>query len=103
MDKPCTVYEWDIEPVDEYGDIIDHDQRTSLSRVRVDDLREAIDKGWLVLVRDCYKIIEGELDLADRSWAYVTEGLLPKETTAGYPVPKRYQDELIKWRKRNEV
>lgn len=92
-----TTYEWDIETVDKYGDVYDHDHRD-----RVLDLHlarvEGPDPGYthdLVLVRDVWV----DWDLKDRTWAYTSEGCLPShfrdcDGNDIHPVPKRFFKEL---------
>jgi hypothetical protein len=62
-------YEWDVETIDEYGDIVDHDHNDRLTASHL----EVEEPNKLVLVRDNYKA-----DGLDRSWAYVKNGLLPE-------------------------
>ena len=42
MPRLETYYEWDIEYVDEHGEIQDHDHADCLSEYRDDDLKEAL-------------------------------------------------------------
>lgn len=89
-------YEWDIEEVDENGDIQDHDFHESIEgfgvRPTVDEQRY-----FLVLVRTSGTIDDGVID---RTWAYATRngGVLglPESFENGIRVPKRYQEELAK-------
>lgn len=102
-----TIYEWDLETVDEHNDIVDHNHADKLTQL----------EGWtqclpgeyvrLVLVRDTWThnldLATGKKrhNLADRHWAYVTAEGLPARTNEGrgYKVPKRYQAEFArnKW------
>jgi len=88
----AVSYEWDIETVDAYGDIVDHFHDDRLAWL----LKEASD--WLrvpgialrfVLVRDTGDDREG---LGDREWFYPTEG--DTEFDGGTAVPKKY---LAEW------
>jgi len=87
--KTTITYEWDIEEVDQYGDIVDHHH--------ADEARNLPDvSGDLVLVRDAGNEHFG---VTERSWAYVVEGALPEFFTDAYgaetaKVPKRFHDEL---------
>tara|TARA_R110002110_G_scaffold105950_2_gene265920 strand:- start:2629 stop:3078 length:450 start_codon:yes stop_codon:yes gene_type:complete len=103
-----TIYEWDLETVDEHGDIIDHCHADKLAEL----------EGWtqclpgeyvrLVLVRDTWtpinpaeSIFGMNETLENRHWAYVTAEGLPARTNEGngHKVPKRYQAEFArnKW------
>lgn len=77
-------YEWDIETVDEHGDIIDHD---FIDAPRL----PAKENERLVLVFNKGDDNEG---LLDRSWAYVIDGKLPEEFENGRRVPKRFHEQL---------
>lgn len=81
-------YEWDIETLDEYGDIIDHDFKEHYT-----DLLGVIIKSnqVLVLIRDYYK--EGSIY---RQWAYVENNKLPDTFTEGAKVPHKFHKELVK-------
>lgn len=91
-------YEWDIETVDEHGDIIDHDHRDKVSDFFFDRVKKAMSgKGCeLVLVRDEWDECDS---LVDRSWAYVTDSKLPECFTyandrRGAKVPKAKRNEF---------
>lgn len=96
-------YEWDIEESDEYGDIVDHDFRGSLSEYGIN--RPAIDgeRLSLVLVRNT---LDKYGDLREREWAYATqqggrwilhEDFQDAGERPGAKVPKRFRDELAAW------
>lgn len=84
-----VTYEWDLETLDEYGDIQDHDFAE-----RLIDLKG---KEWrLVLVRDEGNELNG---LANRYWAYVENGKLPEcfsnaTNVVNIKVPQRFHKEL---------
>lgn len=90
-------YEWDVETVDDHGDVLDHDHDASLSAL----LHRHHDIGngeQLALVRDVGDDIEG---LLDRTWAYVEEGELDEffctaSGTPDYKTPKRFHAELAR-------
>jgi len=95
-------YEWDIEEIDEHGDINDHHHRDKLSEFFelgfADDFAAALKgEGYqLVLVRDTLDS-DGAVDL--RSWAYVEDGKLPVFSGDGFgrcaaKVPQRFHREL---------
>ena len=95
-------YEWDIEEIDEHGDIIDHHHRDKLSEFFecgfADDFAAALKReGYLlVLVRDMLDR-NGDVDL--RSWAYVKDGKLPVFSHDAWgryvaKVPQRFHREL---------
>jgi hypothetical protein len=94
-----TKYEWDIETVDEHGDVIDHHHADTILGLRIGDL-DLLDgeKRLLVLVRDEWDDREG---LTSRGWAYVENGELPKRFDDGqietFLVPQRFRDELSQW------
>lgn len=93
-------YEWDIEEVDEHGDVVDHNFASSLARFRPGQID---DQHVLVLVRDQYSGDDGEL--INRSWAYAerVDGKLVLEDSfwdscaRRGAVPKRFFAELDKW------
>lgn len=83
-------YEWDVETVDEHGDIIDHQHSDTL-----EDLLPLEENQELVLVRDRYV---GH-DLVSRQWAYVSDGELPEyfsysDGNHGTKVPQKFHREL---------
>ena len=100
-----TIYEWDLETVDEHGDIVDHNHADKLGELKATATNPHIEPGEyirLVLVRDTWGPWDGEGEtLYDRQWAYVTAEGLPARTNEGhgYKVPKRYQAEFArnKW------
>jgi len=67
-DTMTTTYEWDIETIDEAGDIVDHSHSTKVPTEALKPNQE------LVLVKDVHNR-QGELQ--DRAWAYVVAGKLP--------------------------
>lgn len=90
-------YEWDIETVDEHGDVVDHHHADKLAELPVLEEREL-----LVLVWNEGNESDGVLE---RLWAYVTTGGdLPivfsdgrgKRTTI--KVPRRFHIELVRER-----
>ena len=100
-------YEWDIEEIDEHGDIIDHHHRDKLSEFFecvADDFAAALKReGYqLVLVRDTLDS-DGAVDL--RSWADVEDGKLPVFSGDGFgrcaaKVPPRFPRGLAAARKK---
>lgn len=85
-----VAYEWDVELVDEHGDIENHDFLVSLT-----GLGTLTPNEMLVLVRD---------DAKGRSWAYAEDGILPVKFEDAYGnetanVPQRYRKEFAAWRK----
>lgn len=79
-----VVYEWDIETLDEYGDVIDH----SFSGEEFPGLPES-KNDHLVLIRTLYapdRICE-----ESRGYAYVKDGYLPDWFDDGYNVPVRFK------------
>jgi hypothetical protein len=86
-------YEWDLESLDEYGDIIDHRHSDTFPGVPTED------NIALVLIRDVGVGISGEehsFTLDDRAWAYVVDGKLPAQFDNGVNVPKRFFKEMQK-------
>lgn len=92
-----VYYEWDVEEVDQFGDVIDHNHFDSyvdalgcfnrLSEELSDDMTYEI-----VLVRN------GD---NERSWAYLENGELPESFEDAYgvetaKVPKRFVKEICK-------
>ena len=88
-------YEWDLEEVDEYGDIVDHHWCDKCPGLPTEPNLE------LVLIRDVHRGLAGDdfnmsADLEHRSWAYVRDGKLPEFFDDGEKVPKRFHAELAK-------
>lgn len=86
------IYEWDIEHVDEHGDVIDHSFYDHCPGLPLDDnLR-------LVLVCDEVRgysnAFDDTADLVDRQWANVENGELPERFSHGRRVPAAYRREL---------
>lgn len=89
-----TYYEWDIEEVDEYEDIQDHDFQDKLkdfgAAPNIDGKQRQ-----LVLVRN---VIDRDGDLVQRDWAYAVKHdkswLLPELFENRAKVPNRFQVEL---------
>jgi hypothetical protein len=93
-----TVYEWDFEVTDKYGDVIDHNHMDHLP-VKTNLTGEKNNKGDLVLIRDSGTDADG---LQDRQWAYTEHDdagylQLPSHFDGGYKVPSRYHTELKRW------
>jgi hypothetical protein len=90
-----TTYEWDIESVDEHGDIQGHHFFDKCPGIPADDYDDDGLTPALVLVRDTWD----EGGLTDRYWAYVADGKLPEYFLDAYNnegprVPKRFHAEL---------
>lgn len=66
-------YEWDIEEIDEHGDIIDHNHADRLGDLDLTELKDANKR--LVLIRDEGNQNDG---LQERYWAYPINGVLPE-------------------------
>ena len=89
-------YEWIVETIDGFGDVIDIDHRDTAS----DALRSArtvmceggnhYDVG---IVRDRFDHDDPN-ELVDRQWAYVENGKLPAVFDGGTAVPKRFHVEI---------
>jgi hypothetical protein len=90
-----TTYEWDIELVDEHGDILAHHHSDKCPGIPADDYDDEGLVPALVLVRDRWD----EGGLTERWWAYVEDGKLPERFADAYgnegpSVPKRFHAEL---------
>jgi hypothetical protein len=94
-------YEWDIEEVDEHGDIQDHNFSDKCPGIPTDP------KYQLVLVRNEVKGLADDFDgtasINRRAWAYVycrdadcNDRLLPTYFDDHHKVPKRFHAELTK-------
>lgn len=87
-------YEWDVETMDEHGDVLDHFHCDTAEKA-LDELDEATaqEPRQLVLVRD-----EGneEDGITNRTWAYVKDGQLPIYFQDENFVPVRFHKELQK-------
>ena len=94
-----TLYEWDIESTDEYGDVVDHDHHDKCPGLIARN-RAAIQSDGsaeLVLIRDVGLGLAGDPNsfmLDHRAWAYVKDCKLPETFDDGHPVPKRFHKEL---------
>ena len=89
--RNTIVYEWDIETVDNNGDIQDHHH----SDTCFDLIKCPLEKGErLVLVRNLGNDEDG---LQDRQWAYVDPTGLPDFFDGGAKVPQRFHRELNKF------
>lgn len=94
-------YEWDVEWVDEFEDIVDHwFVESYVEAVEVASGEPLHDDcvGRIVLVRS----VIGDQGVEDRAWAYLEEGF--NEFQDGYgnrvcAIPKRFREEV---RKENE-
>lgn len=84
------AYEWDIETVDEFGDIHDHNHSARCPGIPAEPNER------LVLVRDAGNDDDG---ITDRQWAYVVDGKLPAKFSDALDVerasvPARFHREL---------
>ncbi len=89
---PQTQYEWDLESVDEYGDIIDHNWFDNCPGTPTESNVE------LVLIKDIAYGYPGDpdsYDMEERTWAYVVNGFLPDYFQDGSKVPARFHTELF--------
>jgi hypothetical protein len=105
MTNHAIFFEWDIETIDEHGDIQDHNFSDECPGIPEPGIPE--EEGLrLVLVRDVFEWPSNDLqrkcdpDLTERLWAYVVDGKLPeffedcgKKTAVKVPV--RFHKELL--------
>jgi hypothetical protein len=87
-------YEWVIEPVDQYGDIVESDHADSFEDAmkRAAGWRQEWKRVEVGLVRELGDDVEG---LQDRQWAYIEDdGTLPAKFDGGARVPKRFMSEI---------
>lgn len=97
-----TYYEWDVESVDEHGDIQDHDHCDTLKGYGVTFKPSEVSKSQqLVLVRD---VCDQFGSVEDRTWGYVDiESMTLPEYTKdalgceGFKIPKKFHAELKRW------
>lgn len=93
--KLTVRYEWDIETLDEHGDIEDHFHSDKCPK------QPLTVKQKLVLVRD---VGNDEKGVVTRSWAYVADGILPDyfenaaQIQTHNKVPKRFHEEFARAR-----
>ena len=88
-------YEWDVETLDSYKDIVDHDHGT-LKMLKLNYYPMMLNQA-LVLVRT------QRGDHYDRQWAYVSDsGVLPDTFDGGTPVPARFKKADLSWTKKLE-
>ena len=88
-------YECDIEMLDEFDDIIDHDFQDKYPGVQADD------KNVVVLVKSYARGLSGDeysFFIEDRTWAYLKDGKMPEEFDDGSRVPKRFHKEVSAWK-----
>ena len=79
-------YEWDLETIDENGDIVNHDHSYTLK-----ELNKISRNQRLVLVCDQ---VDGWGNLTKRSWADVDDDALPQSFDCGRKVPQKFHREL---------
>jgi hypothetical protein len=84
-----TWYEWDVETIDQYGDVQDHNHANHLS----DLCHSLASDEELVLVYNTGNDLDG---VEDRQWAYVSDGVLPDEFSGGQRVPQSCKREFAK-------
>lgn len=95
-----TSYEWDAEPIDEHGDIEDHDWYDTLKDMnRIHPADSFNSRKGLVLIRDYGCQADG---LEDRQWAYAERGddgklYLPERFDGGNKVPQKFHKEIARW------
>ena len=98
----ATWYEWDFEPFDKHGDIVDHhhhapgdlpkDINGYVKFAFGEDLESSMIEGVnLVLVKTRW---EDNVWLLFRTWAYVESNELPSHFENGDKVPKRFHAEF---------
>lgn len=86
-------YEWAIEQVDAYGDVVDVNHYETLAQLRrdLDDEETGGAIAQVVLVRD---VVDESFGVLDRQWAYPeTDGgeiALPNFFDGGAKVPARF-------------
>ena len=83
------VYEWDVETIDAWGDVVDHDHYDTFREAR--SAARQTPGTVIALVRD---------DRHGRSWAYMTATGLEANFRDAYghivaPVPQRFQRETM--------
>ena len=91
-----TAYEWDIETVDEQGNIT-HDHWDNLRQAPAP--KELQENQRLVLVRD--EVVDGSVE--DRQWCYVAESFAfeyEQGQPTGKKAPKARIAEFLAWQKR---
>lgn len=93
-----VAYEWNIETVDAYDDIVDNDFADKLATLNPEDL-DSMHR--LCCVRDEYTDTEG---VQDRQWCYPTDDGLPEFFQDAYQqngakVPQKIRREFERWLK----
>lgn len=104
--RDSVEWEWDVEILNEYGDIEDHHFQTSFRDCVLEDNG---DESYfeIVLVRSAGNDDDG---VTDRSWAYLDEdGNIPEYTSTPdsegqyvnqcHKVPKRFHAEVVKFKR----
>lgn len=99
-------YEWDIEEVDRYDDIVDHSFADKLDTHSPSDLAATAETTFrLVAVRDVWNERDG---VVDRQWAYPEGNKLPEYFQDAYQrddakTPKRLHEEFAAWLNKHEI
>ena len=98
-----TSYEWAIEAIDGYGDILSVDhadtyaEAAAKQRAAIAAPRDEQVDVEVCLVYNLWDDYDG--DLETRQWAYVVDGVLPTLFDGGKRVPKRFIDQVAKEQK----
>ena len=88
-------YEWDIETVDESGEIQDHTSAKRLNEFPLEAIQAAVKTGNLALIRNAWiDYGGGYVELDDKTWAYANESGLALEFDNGIKVPQGYLSEF---------
>jgi len=92
--KNKVTYEWDVETIDEYGDVQDHFHGSTIKQATMG--RWPLEKNeQLVLIRNVGNAEDGTIK---RSWAYLsTDKYFPAEFDSGHKVPNRYLKEFFSY------
>jgi hypothetical protein len=87
-------YQWDVETVDEHGDIQDHEhgELANLLALFGSDILTGTASQRLVLIRNKWNDIDG---VTDRQFAYIKSGVLPDEFEGGAKIPAAYMKKVL--------
>ena len=95
-----VAYEWAVETVDEYGDVVDVNHSDTYAEAVADAKRTPLEAGEhieIALKRVVWSEAEGREDI---QYGYLDEGMLPErfDEGSGKKVPERFHAEVRKVR-----
>jgi len=87
-----VYYEWAVEWLDEWGDIVDVTHFTRLAEaVEHHDAWMAVRGKNMAICLVYNRVSDFDQNVEDRQWAYLENGLLPEAFDGGGKIPKRFR------------